>query len=90
MLYINPNNPVENTWLYHVERLYALVEQGGGGGGGTAEQALKRANEAYALAEQAAAAAQSAVPAHTSSEAGKILQVDSSGNLVWVNNPAWQ
>ena len=56
-MYIDPTNPVENTWLYHVNKLYELVEAGGGGGGGTAEEALRRANEALAKANQAIEAA---------------------------------
>lgn len=102
-MYINPNNPVENTWMYHVEKLYKLVAEGGGGGG-TAEEALRKANQALAeaaaaqsaaeaaqsAAEAAQAAAEAAVPTHSPAEAGKLLQVDQSGELTWVNNPAWQ
>ena len=99
-MYINPNKPAENTWMYHVEKLYKMLEEGGG----TAEEALRRANEAYEKATEAAQAAEAAqetaeaaqetaeaiVPEHTAVEAGKVLLVDQSGDLTWANNPAWQ
>lgn len=102
-MYIDPEKPQQNTWLYHINKIYDALSNGGSGEetarhaleiANQAIEAARQANEAAAQANEAAAQAleiaqASKVPDHTSADQDKVLAVGSDGSLNWANNPSW-